>query len=166
MLSLPFPRHLLPRFPPYLLNVMPVWLYVLVVVLVVLFLQFCKYLISVTKGYLENIANALSPKKWTLYFVLALFDVLYLLSLSFVTTKRWSDAASASRFALTSSIVLLNFLLIPMWSIWFSVTWSGDIQIISCSCLCGNCEPPMTMLLSTQKSANISPFLFIWPSPC
>ena len=90
------------------------------------------------------------------------------LSFSFIlaTSKWWSDAISAPLLVLTSSIVLLNFLLMQIWSIWFCVVWSGEIQVALCMFLCGNMVPPMTSLLKAHRFANLSPFSFLSPSPC
>lgn len=52
------------------------------------------------------------------------------LTLSFPTTRKWSDAASALLIALTSNSDLINLALIQMWSIWFSVRWSGDTFVV------------------------------------
>ncbi|CAH8597505.1 unnamed protein product [Schistosoma haematobium] len=53
-----------------------------------------------------------------------------------------------------------------IWSIWFSVVWSGEIHVALCIRLCGNIVPPMTNLLNAHKFANLSPFSFLSPSPC
>ena len=65
-----------------------------------------------------------------------------------------------------SCIDLLNFCPIQMWPIWFSVLWTGDIQVALCILLCGNTLPPIINLLNAQWSANVSPFSFIVPSLC
>ena len=82
-------------------------------------------------------------------------------SLTCSTKRWWSDAASAPLLTLLSSRLLRNILSMVMWSLWLTVWWSGDTQVP----LCWNTLPPITKLLNTQKSANISPFSFMVPNP-
>ena len=81
------------------------------------------------------------------------------------TSRWWSDATSAPLLTLVSCRFLLNFLSMVMWSIWLTVGWSGDTQVPLWISLCWNTLPPITKLLNTQKSANISPFSFMVPDP-
>ena len=61
---------------------------------------------------------------------------------------------------------LLNLRLMHMWSIWFSVTWFGDIHVALWMRLCGKMLPPITSWFRAHRSAKRSPFSFICPSPC
>ena len=85
---------------------------------------------------------------------------------SFVSTRWWSEAASAPLSTLTYCIDILLVWLMQIWSIWFSVRWSGDTHVALWILLCGNTLPPIINLVNGQRSANISPFSFISPIPC
>ena len=110
---------------------------------------------------------SLSFRNSTLYLVLFFHfsTLLFSFNFSFVSTRWWSEAASAPLCTLTSCIDLLNFWLIQIWSIWFSVRWSGDTYVALWILLCGNTLPPIINFLNEQRSANISPFSFISPIP-
>ena len=45
------------------------------------------------------------------------------------TTKRWSDSLFASRLVSTYCRELLHLLRTTTWSVWFSLYWSGEIQV-------------------------------------
>ena len=87
---------------------------------------------------------------WSTSFVLTL-------SFNLAVTRWWSEATSAPLFTRTSCSDLRNILLMPIWSIWFSVTWSGDTQVALCILLWGNTLPPITMLLAAHALTNRSP---------
>ena len=74
---------------------------------------------------------SLSLSSPTLYFVRVLLAVVNLLerSLTVVIRRWWSDDTSAPLVTRTSCHDLLNLRLMHMWSIWFSVTWFGDIHV-------------------------------------
>ena len=73
----------------------------------------------------------LSFRKSTLYCVLVLLLTSLFFSFIFIlsSTRWWSEAASAPLCSLTSCIDLLNFRPMQIWSIWFSVLWSGYTQV-------------------------------------
>ena len=100
------------------------------------------------------------------FFRALLLILVYLLSRSLTAvTSRWlSEETSAPLITRTSRHDLLNFWLIQMWSIWFSVTWSGDLQVTLWMRLCEKMLPPTTSWFIAHKSANLSPFSFICPS--
>ena len=98
--------------------------------------------------------------------IFPLSTLLFGFNFSFVSTRWWYETASAPLCTLTSCIDLLNFGLIRIWSIWFSVRWSVDTHVALWILLCGNTLPPIINLLDEQRSANISPFSFIYPIPC
>ena len=110
----------------------------------------------------------MSWNSWMLNFALLSEGFLQRFSFSwtFAASRWWSDAASAPLFTRTSRRERLNYLFMHMWSIWFSVVWSGDIQVALWMDLWGKTVPPMTRLLSAHVSANLSPFSFMMPSPC
>lgn len=64
-----------------------------------------------------------------------------------------------------SNFYLPNFLFMQMWSIWFSVTWSGDLHVALWICLWGKMLPPIANWLKEHRSANLSPFSFIQLDP-
>ena len=80
--------------------------------------------------------------------------------------KVWSEATSATLFNLTSYKDLLNFDAMQMWSNCFPVLLSGETHDILCTFVWGKTLPPVTSLLKKQKSANSSPFSFIFPISC
>ena len=82
-----------------------------------------------------------------------------------LTTSIWSPPTSVPLYALTSNREVLHFLFIAMWSIWFLVFLSGDIHMYLCISLCKKIVPSMTLLFSSQKAANSSPFSFIVSIP-
>ena len=63
---------------------------------------------------------------------------------SLVIRRWWSDDTSAPLITRTSCRDLLNLRLMHMWSIWFSVTWFGDIHVALWMRLCGKMLPPVT----------------------
>ena len=81
------------------------------------------------------------------------------------TRRWWSELMSAPLFTLMSRSTLLHFLVIVMWSIWFSVSKSGDIHVALCVGLCGKRVPLIISSLRVQKSANRRRFSFICPRP-
>ena len=111
---------------------------------------------------------SLSLSSPTLYFVRVLLAVVNLLRRSFTVIIRrwWSDDTSAPLITRTSCHDLLNLRLMHMWSIWFSVTWFGDIHVAVWMHLCGKMLPPITSWFRVHRSAKRSPFSFICPSPC
>ena len=111
--------------------------------------------------------NSQSFRTSTLYLVLVLLFISLFFYFILASNIWWSEVVSASLCTLCMSCIdLLNFCPIQMWSIWFSVLWTGDIQVALCILLCGNKLPPIINLLNAQRSANVSPFSFIVPSPC
>ena len=104
----------------------------------------------------------------TLYLVWVLYALVYLFfsrSLIVVVTRWWSDDTSAPLITRTSRHDLLNFWLMQMWSIWFSVLWSGDLHVALWIRLCGKMLPPITSWFQAQRSGKRWPFSFICPSP-
>lgn len=61
---------------------------------------------------------------------------------------------SIKRRSLTISAPLLHLTSSSLWSIWFSVIWSGDDQVTLWTCLCGNI-PSITRQLSAQKLVEV-----------
>ena len=111
---------------------------------------------------------SLSLSSPTLYFVRVLLAVVNLLRWSFTVVIRrwWSDDTSAPLITRTFCHDLLNLQLMHMWSIWFSVTWFGDIHVALWMRLCGKMLPPITRWFRAHRSAKRSPFSVICPSPC
>ena len=111
---------------------------------------------------------SLSLSSPTLYFVRVLLAVVNLLRWSFTVVIRrwWSDDTSAPLITRTSCHDLLNLWLMHMWSIWFSVTWFGDIHVALWMRSCGKMLPPITSWFWAHRSAKRYPFSFICPSPC
>ena len=98
-----------------------------------------------------------------------LLSVFFFFAASFIlnspTRRWWSELMSAPLFTLTSRSTLLHFLVIVMWSVWFSVYKSGDIHVALCGGLCGKRVPPIISSLRVQKSTNRRPFSFICARP-
>ena len=71
-----------------------------------------------------------SFRKSTLYLVLVLLFIYLFFSFIFTLARNrlWSEAVSAPLCTLRSCIDLLNFCPVQIWSIWFSVLWSDDVQ--------------------------------------
>jgi hypothetical protein len=86
-------------------------------------------------------------------------------SLTVVTRRKWSKETSAPFIARTSRYDLLDFWLVQVQSIWFTMTWSGDLQVTLRMQLCGKMFPPITMWFRVHMCAKLSPFLFIYPNP-
>ena len=75
---------------------------------------------------------------WTLTSFFISFSVQFLFSLSFIfaVTGWWSEETFAPLFTLTSGNNRQIFLYIQMWSIWFSVTRSGETYVVLWILLC------------------------------
>ena len=100
----------------------------------------------------------------TLYLVCVLLVLVNLLRQSLtVVTRRWW---SAPLITCTSHHDLLNLRLMQMWSIWFSVTWFGDIHVALWMRLCGKMLPPITSWFRVHRSGKCPPFSFIFSSLC
>lgn len=87
--------------------------------------------------------------------------------LSSFASSSWSEAMSAPQWYLISSSDLLHFLLVMIRSIKFDVRESDDDLVVLWILLCMKKVPPISKLLSAQKSEKSSPFsllLFSRPS--
>lgn len=95
-------------------------------------------------------------RRLTLYFFILFVMLLNFLrrSLTAVVSRWWSDGLSAIRITLTSFHALRNLLFMQMWSIWFSVTWSGNLQLTLLIRWWGKMLPPITSWLRQQLSQH------------
>ena len=111
---------------------------------------------------------SLSLSSPTLYFVRVLLALVNLLrqSLTVVIRRWWSDDTSAPLITRRSRQYLLNFRLMHMRSISFSMMWFGDIYVALWMRLCGKMLLPLTSWFRAHRSAKRSPFSSICPSPC
>ena len=102
-------------------------------------------------------SNLLCPVCWR--------SVLLSFSRILALTRWWSLPTSAPLLTQMSSRERLHVPLIAMWSIWFLSCPLGEIHVSLWVVGCGKRVPPITMLLSAQKSTSRSPLLFIVPHP-
>ena len=65
-------------------------------------------------------------------------------SLTVVIRRWWSKDTSAPLIMHTSCLEFLNLRLMHMWSIWFSLTWYGDIHVALWMRLCRKMLSPIT----------------------
>ena len=111
----------------------------------------------IVKSVLVRCSFSFSLRRLTLYRCLLVVTLEFLFNFSFtlVITRWWSEATPAPLLARTSWRNLLNFLLMQMWPIWFSVELSGDAQVTLFFLLGAKMLPPMTRPFKAQKSVKL-----------